>query len=86
MCANTERKSSMELLRIEHLSAGIEDKELLHSFLLTVGTGETHVLMDPSGSEALQHHRSVVGLDDSHGHNQSAAGILRPECPRNRNV
>ena len=48
----------MELLRIEHLSAGIEDKELLHSFFLIVGSGETHVLMNPSGSEALQHHRS----------------------------
>lgn len=34
----------MELLRIEHLSAGIEDKELLHSFLLTVGSGSLLII------------------------------------------
>jgi len=40
----------MELLRIENLSASIEEKELLHSVSLTVGQGETHVLMGPNGA------------------------------------
>lgn len=40
----------MELLRIEQLTAGIEEKELLHGVSLTVGSGETHVLMGPNGA------------------------------------
>lgn len=40
----------MELLKIENLTAGIEEKELLHGVSLTVGSGETHVLMGPNGA------------------------------------
>ena len=40
----------MDLLKIENLTAGIEEKELLHGVSLTVGSGETHVLMGPNGA------------------------------------
>lgn len=40
----------MELLRIDHLSAGTEEKELLHGVSMTVGSGETHLLMGPNGA------------------------------------
>lgn len=40
----------MALLKIDNLSAGIEEKELLHGVTLTVSTGETHVLMGPNGA------------------------------------
>ncbi len=39
-----------ELLKIEELSAGIEEKELLHGITLTVDEGETHVLMGQNGA------------------------------------
>ncbi|MBR1739110.1 MAG: Fe-S cluster assembly ATPase SufC [Ruminococcus sp.] len=39
-----------ELLRLEKLSAGVEEKELLHSVSFSVGEGETHVLMGPNGA------------------------------------
>ena len=40
----------MALLAIEHLSVEIEEKELLHGVSMTVGRGETHVLMGPNGA------------------------------------
>lgn len=40
----------MELLRIDHLSAGTEETELLHGVSMTVGSGETHLLMGPNGA------------------------------------
>lgn len=39
-----------ELLRIEHLSAGIEEKEILHDINLKMNYGEVHVIMGPNGS------------------------------------
>lgn len=39
-----------ELLRVENLCAGIEDKEILHGLNLTVNAGEVHVIMGPNGS------------------------------------
>ncbi|WP_455258043.1 Fe-S cluster assembly ATPase SufC [Peptoniphilus asaccharolyticus] len=41
---------SRELLRIENLSAGVEDKEILKNINLTVNYGEVHVIMGPNGS------------------------------------
>lgn len=38
------------LLSIQGLSAGTEDKPILHDIDLAVGTGETHVLMGPNGA------------------------------------
>jgi Fe-S cluster assembly ATP-binding protein len=46
-----QRNDTMsELLRIEDLTAGAPDKELLHGVTLSIGTGETHVLMGPNGA------------------------------------
>ncbi|MGI5888182.1 MAG: Fe-S cluster assembly ATPase SufC [Oscillospiraceae bacterium] len=39
-----------ELLRIKDLHAGVEDKEILKGLSLTVGRGETHVIMGPNGA------------------------------------
>ena len=39
-----------EILKIENLSVCAEDKELLHDIDLTVGSGETHVLMGHNGA------------------------------------
>ncbi|MBR3157786.1 MAG: Fe-S cluster assembly ATPase SufC [Atopobiaceae bacterium] len=41
---------SNQLLRVSGLSAGTEDKPILHDVSLAVGTGETHVLMGPNGA------------------------------------
>ena len=38
------------LLRVSGLSAGTEDKQILHNIDLTVAAGETHVLMGPNGA------------------------------------
>ena len=39
-----------ELLKIEDLAVSAEDKELLHSVTITIGEGETHVLMGQNGA------------------------------------
>ncbi|WP_077597686.1 Fe-S cluster assembly ATPase SufC [Olsenella urininfantis] len=39
-----------QLLSISGLSAGTEDKPILHDINLSVGAGETHVLMGPNGA------------------------------------
>ena len=41
---------SDQLLRISGLSAGTEDKPILHDVSLSLGAGETHVLMGPNGA------------------------------------
>ena len=38
------------LLTVRGLTAGTEDKTILHDINLTVGAGETHVLMGPNGA------------------------------------
>ena len=38
------------LLTIENLHAGVEGKEILRGVDLTIGAGETHVLMGPNGT------------------------------------
>lgn len=37
-------------LQVESLKAEVEDKEILHGIDLTVGAGETHVIMGPNGA------------------------------------
>lgn len=39
-----------ELLKITDLHTAAEDKEILHGISLTVGEGETHVVMGPNGA------------------------------------
>ena len=41
---------SDQLLSISGLSAGTEEKPILHNISLAVGAGETHVLMGPNGA------------------------------------
>ncbi len=41
---------SEQLLTVSDLSAGTDDKPILHGVSLTVGAGETHVLMGPNGA------------------------------------
>ena len=41
---------AQSLLRVDHLSAGIEDKEILHDVSLSLSAGEVHVLMGPNGA------------------------------------
>ncbi|MCR4589075.1 MAG: Fe-S cluster assembly ATPase SufC [Lachnospiraceae bacterium] len=38
------------LLQATNLSARVEDKEILHNVDITIGKGETHVLMGPNGA------------------------------------
>ncbi len=38
------------LLQVSDLSARVEDKEILHNVDLSIGRGETHVLMGPNGA------------------------------------
>ena len=38
------------LLEVNNLSVNVEDKEILHGLNLTIGRGETHVLMGPNGA------------------------------------
>ena len=38
------------ILKIRGLRAGVDGKEILHDVDLSVGTGETHVLLGPNGS------------------------------------
>ena len=46
----TERGVMSQLLTISGLSAGTDEKPILHGIDLSVGAGETHVLMGPSGA------------------------------------
>ena len=39
-----------KLLEVQNVSVRVEDKEILHNVCLTIGKGETHVLMGPNGT------------------------------------
>ena len=39
-----------KLLEVQNVSVRVEDKEILHNVSLTIGKGETHVLMGPNGT------------------------------------
>ncbi len=43
-------KLSDQILKIESLSASVEDKEILHEISMSIGRGETHVIMGPNGA------------------------------------
>ena len=42
--------SDKKLLNIKDLYVDVEDKEILHGVNLSIGKGETHVLMGPNGT------------------------------------
>ena len=41
---------SKQILQVHQLTANIEEKEILHQVELSIGKGETHVLMGPNGA------------------------------------
>ncbi len=52
---------SDQLLCVSALSAGTEDKPILHDIDLVVGAGETHVLMGPNGAGKSTLGRVIMG-------------------------
>lgn len=52
---------SQTLLQVSNLSAGTEDKPILHNISLEVGAGETHVLMGPNGAGKSTLGHAIMG-------------------------
>ena len=50
------------MLEINQLSVTVEDKEILHDINLTIGTGETHVLLGPNGSGKTTLLMAIMGF------------------------
>ena len=50
-----------QLLRVSGVSAGTEDKPILHNVSLALGAGETHVLMGPNGAGKSTLGRVIMG-------------------------
>ena len=50
-----------ELLRTENLSVGIDESVILHNISLSVGKGETHVLMGPNGAGKSTLGNAIMG-------------------------
>ena len=50
-----------ELLRVSGISAGTEEKSILHSIDLSIGDGQAHVLMGPNGAGKSTLGRVIMG-------------------------
>lgn len=50
-----------ELLKIENLSAGTEDKEILKNINFEINPGEVHVIMGPNGSGKTTLSNTIMG-------------------------
>ena len=50
-----------ELLRVHGISAGTEEKSILHSIDLSIGDGQAHVLMGPNGAGKSTLGRVIMG-------------------------
>lgn len=50
-----------ELLKVENLSAGTEDKQILKNINITINPGEVHVLMGPNGSGKTTLSNTIMG-------------------------
>ena len=50
-----------ELLRVNGISAGTEEKSILHSIDLSIGDGQAHVLMGPNGAGKSTLGRVIMG-------------------------
>ena len=55
------------LLNVAGLSAAVDEKVILHDVDLTVGAGETHVLMGPNGAGKSTLGHVVMGDPGIHG-------------------
>lgn len=56
-----ERFMATELLRVNGISAGTEEKSILHSIDLSIGDGQAHVLMGPNGAGKSTLGRVIMG-------------------------
>ena len=54
------------LLKIQNLSVSVDDNEILHDLNLTVGRGETHVLMGPNGAGKSTLGNALMGNPQYH--------------------
>ena len=52
---------SHELLKVENLQVGVEDKVILDKLNLTIRSGETHVLMGPNGAGKSTLGNAIMG-------------------------
>ena len=52
---------SNELLNIQNLSVRVTEKPILHNLNLSVGAGETHVLMGPNGAGKSTLGNAIMG-------------------------
>ena len=50
-----------ELLKVENLSAGTEDKQILKNINISINPGEVHVLMGPNGSGKTTLSNTIMG-------------------------
>jgi Fe-S cluster assembly ATP-binding protein len=50
------------MLKVEHLSVAVADKEILHDVNLTINMGETHVLFGPNGSGKTTLLAAIMGF------------------------
>ena len=50
-----------ELLKAENLSVGIDENVILHNISLSIGKGETHVLMGPNGAGKSTLGNAIMG-------------------------
>jgi Fe-S cluster assembly ATP-binding protein len=52
------------MLQIENLSVNVGDREVLHDINLSIGGGETHVLLGPNGSGKTTLLMTIMGFSN----------------------
>jgi len=51
------------MLKIEHLSVSVDDREILRDINLTIPNGEVHVLLGPNGTGKSTLISTIMGFD-----------------------